>query len=337
VVRQHWKPIALLMALPPVLAEVISGATPLTQIFLPWVLFPYVLALYGIQVLVLREIATRLGLGLLGLFCLGLVYGLYNEGLRAQTLFHPLDAPLEVFSTYGLVANVRVPFTIWISFWHGLFSVVVPVLLVEYLFPGKAGKPWLPLKATWSLAILSVATGAVYFLFAGDEHNIQDTTTLIVHFGFLVVAATVLWLVAVRLPRTPRLTFGDPGSGLSRKALLSGAGLYVFMSVVPEVLAQNKIPAPLFIAYFAVLAAVAGWAIARRRETTRTQVVVFLLGSVTAQSVLSIVFGILTGDILWALSGVIFTAIFVVALVRLKRKASAVGTRDATPYAGDHG
>jgi hypothetical protein len=285
------------------------------------VLLPYVLALYGIQVLVIREVSTRFGFGPLGLWCLGLVYGLYNEGLRAQTLFHPLDNPLEAFSTYGLVAGVRVPFTVWISFWHGLFSVVVPVLFVEYLFPGKAGKPWLPLKATWSLAILSVATGAVYFLFASDEANIQDTTTLIVHFAFLVVAAVVLWLIAVRLPRTPRLTPGDSVGGFGWKALLAGAGLYLFLSVVPEVLAQSKIPEPLFVAYFAVLAVVAGWAIARRRETTRAQVVVFLLGSVTAQSALSVVFGMLIGNILWAISGVIFTATFVVALVRLTRKS----------------
>ncbi len=323
------------MVLSPVLAEVISGATPLTQIFLPWVLFPYMLSLYGIQVLVIREMATRLGFGLLGLWCMGLVYGLYNEGLRAQTLFHPLDNPLEFFASYGLVGGVRVPFTVWISFWHGLFSVVVPVLLVEYVFPDKAGKPWLPLKTTWVLAILSVATGAGYFLLAGDEHNIQDTTTLIVHFAFLVVTATVLWLVAVRLPRTPRVGFGD--TGFTWTAFSAGVGLYLLLSVVPEVLAQSKIPVPLFVAYFAVLAAVAGWAIARRRETTRTQVVVFLLGSVTAQSVLSIVFGILIADILWALSGVLFTAVFVVALVRLKRKPAVAGTRDPTHYARDHG
>jgi hypothetical protein len=57
--------------------------------------------------------------------------------------------------------------------------------------------------------------------------------------------------------------------------------------------------------------------------------VVLLLGSVSAQSVLSIVFGVLIADVLWALSGVLFTAVSLVTQVRLKRAAH--------PYAGDHG
>ena len=205
VIRRYWKPALLLMVLSPLLAEVISGATPVTLFFMPGIFFPYATILYGFPVLVIREVAVRGKLGLLGLWCLGLLYALYNEGLRAETLFYPLDAPLDTFSTYGLVADVRVPFTLWISFWHGLFSVVTPILFVEYLFPKKADEPWLPLKATWSLAILCVGTAIPYFLFVGDASSTQDVTTLIVHITFLVVAALVLWFVAGRLPRTPRI------------------------------------------------------------------------------------------------------------------------------------
>ncbi len=89
-------------------------------------------------------------------------------------------------------------------------------------------------------------------------------------------------------------------------------------------MAQNRIPPLAFIAYLAVLAVVAGWAVARRRAATRGQVVVFLLGSGTAQAVLAVVFGALTGNILWAVSGAIFTAVFVGALRRIKRKPMAI-------------
>ncbi len=203
--RRYWKPALLLMVLSPLLAEVISGATPMTLFFLPGIFFPYVTLLYGFPVLVLREVAVRGKLGVLGLWCLGLIYALYNEGLRAETLFSPLDSPVDTFSSYGLVADIRLPFTVWISFWHGLFSVATPVLVVGYLFPAVADEPWLPLKATWSLAILSVATAVPYFLFVGDASNTEDARTLIVHFTFLVVAGVVLWFVAGRLPRTPRI------------------------------------------------------------------------------------------------------------------------------------
>jgi hypothetical protein len=330
--RRYWKPILLLIVLSPVLAEVISGATPITQIVLPWILLFYIVFLYGLQVLVIREVATRRGFGPLGLWCLGLIYGLYNEGLRAQTLFYPLHAPIDDFSTYGLVANVRVPFTLLILFWHGLFSVVTPILLVEYVFPEKAREPWLSVKATWSLAILSVTTAVAYFLFLGDDRGTQKTTTLVVHFTFIVVAAVVLWFVAARLPRTPRVTSdaggdGVRGDGTGWKPFLSGAALFVFSAIVPEILAGTTVPWPLFVLYFAALAVVGTWTMGRHRETSRRKAVVFVLGAGTAQAVLSLVFGALTGNVMWAISGVVFATIFVTTLVRLRRK----GTVAAAP------
>lgn len=56
------------------------------------------------------------------------------------------------------------------------------------------------------------------------------------------------------------------------------------LAVVPEVLAQDKIPVPLFVAYFAALATVAGWAIL----------------------------------------GALFAAVFVRALLQIRRKGTAV-------------
>jgi hypothetical protein len=259
-------------------------------------------------------------LGLLGLWCLGLVYGLYNEGLRTETLFYPFYAPLEEFSAYGVVGGVRVPFTVWISAWHGLFSVVTPILLVEYLFPDKARQPWLPLKATWSVAVLSVATALAYFVFLGDEASTQPSATLAAHLGFMVVAALLLSVVAGKLPRTPRITANSQGKSFIWSRLWSGALLYVVMVVVPEILAQSKIPWPLFVLYLAAVATVAVWAVARRREATREHAVVFVLGACTAQAMLSVVAGVLIGNIIWAASSVLFTAVFITALVRIRRK-----------------
>jgi len=319
VVKQNWKPILLLIVLAPFLAEIISGATPLPQFFLPGIFLGYVIVLYGLQVLVIREVAIRGKLGLLGLWCLGLVYGLYNEGLRAETLFYPLPAPLEEFFAYGLVGGVRVPFTVWISLWHGLFSVVTPILLVEYLFPDKARQPWLPLKATWSVAVLSVATAVAYFVFLGDEASTQPSATLAAHLGFMVVAALVLSYVAGKLPRTPRITANSDGHSFTWRRFSAGALLYVVMVIVPEVLAQAKVPWPLFVLYLAAVATVAGWAVARRRQTTREQAVVVVLGAGTAQAVLMVVAGVLIGDIMWAAACVLFTAVFITALVRIRR------------------
>jgi hypothetical protein len=327
--KQYWKPTLLLMVLSPLLAEITSGGTPLTLFFTPGILLGFLFGLYGLQVLVIREVATRRGYGLLGLWCLGLIYGLYNEGLRSETLFYPLDTPLEEFSTYGLVADVRVPFTLWICFFHALFSVVTPVLFVEFLFPEQAGRPWLPLKATWSLAILSVGTAVPYYLFVGDGSK-HGGTSYLLHFAFIVVAAMALWFVAGRLPRTPHIVSNNDANGISLKAFFAGVALYLLLNIVPDVAANYRVPSLLFLLYLAALVAVGGWAIARRGETTRAKAVVFLLGCSTTQAALFVVFGVLTANILYALSGAVFTAVFVRALVRLKRKATPVlDCRDA--------
>jgi hypothetical protein len=96
---------------------------------------------------------------------------------------------------------VRVPWLIWIVLWHALFSVVTPVLLVEQAFPAHAGRPWLPPKVTWALAILSIVSGVGYFLFLGEDRLAHATPTLLAHLGVILAAGAGFWLLARWLPR----------------------------------------------------------------------------------------------------------------------------------------
>jgi hypothetical protein len=149
----------------------------------------------------------------------------------------------------------------------------------------------------------------------------------------MVVAALVLSVIAGKLPRTPRITANRQGKSFTWSRLWSGALLYVVLVIVPEVLAQSKLPWPLFVLYLAAVATMVGWAVARRRETTREQAVVFVLGAGTAQAVLSVVAGVLIGNITFAASSVLFTAVFITALMRIRRKerrslTAEMGTSD---------
>jgi hypothetical protein len=307
------------MVLAPVLAEVISGGTPITQMFLPWILVFYVVFLYGFQVLVIREVAVRGGFGPLGLWCLGAVYGLYNEGLRAQTLFSPLRAPIESFTDYGLVADLRIPFTIWIISWHGLFSVVLPVLVVEYLFPAQAGRSWLPRTATWLLGIFSVATAVGYLLFVADEPSTRSATTVGVHLACVVTIALVLCVVATALPRTPRLLPRSETSGRRWRRFAAGAALYLIVFVLPELLAEANVTWPLFVALLAVTVGAAAWAVARRREATREQALVFVLGCGSAQATLSALSSLLNGNVMGTMTGAAISATFALSVIHVSR------------------
>src|SRR5262249_55399597 len=151
---------------------------------------------------------------------------------------HPHGVPMETFATYGLVDNVRIPFAFFISFWHGLFSVVTPVVFVEYLFPKQAGQPWLPRKVTWLLAIFSVALSVAYFLFFSESSKIQNGPTLGVHLAFVVIAAVALLVAAGRLPRTPHIIPRTGDSDFSVKPFFAGLAFYLMVSIVPDILAE---------------------------------------------------------------------------------------------------
>ena len=312
-----WKPALLLMVASPLLAEVVSGATPVTQFVLPWVFLPYVTVLYGLPVLVLREVAVRRGYGPLGLWCLGVLYALYNEGLLAETLFHPLDVPMPAFETYGLVAGIRLPFVLWIACWHGLFSLLTPVVIGHHLFPGSAAKPWLPWWATRSLGSLLVGAAVAHFLFLGDAAHRLGPGPLVRAAGLLVAAGLGLWFAAARMPRSL-------GSGLGRRPFLAGASLYVLFWLVPEILAQNRLPWPLFIGYLVAFAGVAGWALTRGDAAEHRQVVLLVLGANAVEAALAVPFGLLSGNVLWAVTGATGAAIFAAGARKIARPVAAV-------------
>lgn len=308
-----WKPALLLMVVSPLLAEVVSGATPVTVFFLPWVFIPYVTVLYGLPVLVLREVAVRRRYGPLGLWCLGVLYGLYNEGLLAETLFHPLETPMPVFATYGLIGGIRLPFVVWICCWHGVFSLLTPVVVVHHLVPGMAGRPWLPWWATRCVGVFLVGAAATRFLFFGEAAQTLRPAALVTAFGLLAVAGVGLWFGAARLPRTL-------GGGAGRRPFLVGAALYVLISMAPEILAQEHAPWPLFIGYFVAFAGVAAWAVVRGERARPRQVVLLVLGALATEAVLAVPFGLLGGNPLWAVSGAIFAA----GALRMARTAKLV-------------
>src|SRR5579864_6219810 len=132
--KEHWKPILALLIVSPLLAELMTGNAPIGLFFRPWDFLLLVTVGYGFPILVIREIAARKKLGLLGLFFLGVAYGLYNEALIAGTVFSGFNSPVATFASYGLIGNIRIPWMLTISFWHALYAVIYPIVFISYLW-----------------------------------------------------------------------------------------------------------------------------------------------------------------------------------------------------------
>ena len=101
-------------------------------------------ALYGGGALLIREVARRTGRGWPAIVVLALAYGLLEEGLLTQMLFSPTyhgwdiprDAHLPPIGVDGYLA-------VSVLAMHAVWSIGVPIALVEALVPGRATAPWL--------------------------------------------------------------------------------------------------------------------------------------------------------------------------------------------------
>jgi hypothetical protein len=83
--RSRLAPVLVLVLLAPAVAEVLFGATPITN---PGSLLIEV-AVYGCGALLIRELVRRRGLGWASILALGVSYGIVEEGLALQSLFNP--------------------------------------------------------------------------------------------------------------------------------------------------------------------------------------------------------------------------------------------------------
>jgi len=147
---------ALVLALlAPLCAEVSLGTVPLRMAW-AWLVFAPV---YSAGALFLREILRRTGGGYGNLLLLGVAYGLFEEGLVLQSLTSP---HLYGAAEWGpRLLGVNTAYAELNLVYHALFSVTVPVVLVEFLFPRHGPAPYLRRGGVIAAGLLTLLGGAL--------------------------------------------------------------------------------------------------------------------------------------------------------------------------------
>ncbi|HEX8811876.1 MAG TPA: hypothetical protein VF742_07770 [Terracidiphilus sp.] len=130
-----------LLILAPMTAEVLSGATRLSFLF---VLVPEMLV-WGIGALFCRELTRRWRAGWPSLMLLGGALAVAEEFLIQQTSIAPLPFA-GVNAAFGRWGGVNWVYFVFMLVYESLWVVVVPVRLTEMLFPKFADAPWLRLR-----------------------------------------------------------------------------------------------------------------------------------------------------------------------------------------------
>jgi len=138
--KTRLAPALTLFFITPLIAEYLLGSLSLAQAGA----FPVLCCMYGCANVLIREAARTQGRNWSSVVLLGLAYAILEEALATQSLFNPNYLHLRLLDlgfipALGLGAN----WTCYVLGLHLIWSVCVPIGLVEALFPAQATEPWL--------------------------------------------------------------------------------------------------------------------------------------------------------------------------------------------------
>lgn len=196
-------PALFLFFLSPLLAELLSGAAPPVRFFDPVWGFPLIL-LYGSGAIIIRELVQRWNKGIPSLLLLGMAYGILEEGIALKTFFDPNWPLIGILGSYGRAFGINWVWSIELPIGHAIFSMAIPILLTELLFPDERPTPWVDdntFKLLSALFAAEVAGAAVFF------------ATYPVPFVPYAMTLLIAGLLAAIARRLPRPIFAPPPAG----------------------------------------------------------------------------------------------------------------------------
>jgi hypothetical protein len=146
-------PALVLFFLAPAIGELLSGSAPPAEFFHPFTLL-LLGALYGSGAILTREFAMRWGKGWPSMLLLGAAYGIVEEGLMVKSFFDPAWPDLGMLGVYGRWAGVNWVWSVFLTLYHAVFSIAIPIFLVEQMYPARGGESWVSRRGFRGLAIM---------------------------------------------------------------------------------------------------------------------------------------------------------------------------------------
>jgi len=254
--RRHTWPILTLFLLSPAIGELLSGSSPPAEFFHPFTLF-LLAALYGSGAVLIRELRVRWGKGWPTVLTLGAAYGVVEEGLMVKSFFDPNWPDLGPLGTYGRWAGVNWVWSLQLTIYHAVFSVAIPILLVELLFPASRNDRWLSRRGMTGFALLLAADVLFGFLF------LTPYRPPVIPYLLTIVTTVGLFLLARRLPGAEATTEAHlPAVSIVRPALL-GFGATLIFFLIHWVLPTLDTPVLLTMLAAVALAVVVVWTVHR--------------------------------------------------------------------------
>ncbi len=231
--RRTFPPALALLLLAPAIGELLSSSAPPSEFFHPFG-FTLLVGLYGTGAVILREVTLRWGKGKATLLLLGAAYGIIEEGLMVKSFFDPGWMDLGPLGIYGRWLGVNWVWSFYLTVYHAVISITIPILLVELAYPDRVKTQWVSRRGFWILVLAFTFVVVFGFLF------LTPFFPPVLTYGLTLLVVVLLIHTAYRLPSR----FGYRGTkplagpaawwlfGIIGSVLLFG-GLYAGPSLVP--------------------------------------------------------------------------------------------------------
>lgn len=212
------------------IAEFTTGATALTAIITdPGVFFlfsiPSLFGLYGCGVILIREASIRWNRGWPTILALGIAYGIMEEGIAVHTFFDPVSITVGIFGQYGKFLTLNVTWAVLISLFHAVYSIALPILLGNILWPETRDQRLLTRRSGSIIIFLYLLTVLSLFIFVPYKPSLAWIIVLLAVVVALVVAGKNMNVNVFR-EETYR-----PGNGRTRLYLIGGFLYFPFIIV----------------------------------------------------------------------------------------------------------
>ncbi len=249
-------PAISLFLLAPAVGELLSGSSPPVEFLNPLLLL-IIACLYGGGALLVRDAVRRWRKGYPSLLCLAAAYGIFEEGIVCKSFFDPGWPDLGMLGTYGRWLGTNWVWAVWLTLYHSIVSIAVPILLVEVIFPARRTDQWL--GRGWQVALLAVMGFEAFIGYFG----ISDFRPPWLHYGVTWAVVLALIPVAKRLP--PRVGWLRGVTPRNRPAAFWWVGfLWILLSfVVFFALPGTRLPPIGTVFVGLMMAAAAGWLLLR--------------------------------------------------------------------------
>lgn len=250
-------PIWTLLLLAPFIAEVLSGATRTSVLF---VYVPEVMV-WGVGALLARELARRWRAGGVSLLCLGLALSVVEEVIVQQTSVAPLPFAGS-HAEYGRIWGLNLVYFLFMLGFESVWVVVVPVQITELFFPDRRELPWLRKPGLIvSCFVFLIGCRAAWYAWIKRARPMMHAAPYSIPTGYLVagfLAIAVLIALAYALRNVGRPQPADARG--TAPAWLAFLVAFVMGAAWFELVGQNFVPKPVqpfWIVFYAGLA----WAI----------------------------------------------------------------------------